>query len=404
MNTEDLESVRKELEQELLRLEQDEQKQNTENIEPPKIENQHVNNQPKKVSWFKKMPLWTKVVSIVFSLVLVIGLGSVIYIYSMLNKLNHENPEEIITQEEIFDVDELDPDIEVVNPEDIDISNVNNIDGPRLDSNVINILLLGEENIEGGVRGRSDAIIIASINKKQKALKLTSIMRDTYVQIPGYKDNKINSSYGSGGAPLLIETIEKNFDIKIDGYALVNFTSFETLIDKLGGVDIKLTGAEARYLNRTNYISNPAYRNVVEGLQTLNGNQALGYARVRHVGNSDFERTNRHQKVITALFNKYKSSSITKMVETVNYIIPQIKTNMLTNDIISYATTVLTLGATEIETFRIPVDNGYQDKYVRTMRVLVPDIKLNTDELHKFIYGEEEITADNATEEIIVNQ
>ena len=109
----------------------------------------------------------------------------------------------------------------------------------RREEGVYNILLLGEEAIDSGsARGRTDLIIIATLNTNQKAIKLTSLMRDTLVQIPGFKDNKLNSAYEKGGVDLLYETIALNFDIRLDGCALVNFENFEKIIDRLGGLEI----------------------------------------------------------------------------------------------------------------------------------------------------------------------
>ena len=114
-------------------------------------------------------------------------------------------------------------------------------------------------------------------NTYDNTIKLTSILRDTLVDLPGYSQNKINAAYAKGGADYLIEVIEKNFKIQIDGYASVDFDSFEDIVDSLGGVEIELSQKEADYLNTTNYISDPANRNVVAGLQVLNGNQVVGY-------------------------------------------------------------------------------------------------------------------------------
>ena len=134
-------------------------------------------------------------------------------------------------------------------------------------------------------------------------------MRDMYVEIPGHGHNKLNAAYAFGGVELLYQTIAKNFGIKIDNYCVVDFSTFEKVINKVGGVEISLEEKEAKYLNTTNYISKKKYRNVKVGKQTLNGNQALGYARVRYVvskkyGDGDFGRTGRQRAVLQAALNK----------------------------------------------------------------------------------------------------
>lgn len=139
---------------------------------------------------------------------------------------------------------------------------------------VINILLCGEESIGGG-RGRTDSIMIATINQKDNQLKLTSIMRDSYVQIPGFSDNKINAAYHNGGMKTLIKTIKKNFGIAVDGYVLVNFDSFQKIVDAVGGIDITLDEQEVKYLNSTNYISDTSNHTLTVGKNHMNGIKPL---------------------------------------------------------------------------------------------------------------------------------
>ena len=183
----------------------------------------------------------------------------------------------------------------------------------RRENYVANFLLFGIEEIGGG--GRTDSIMIASVNIKDNTVKLTSIMRDCYVEIPGHDSNKINAAYALGDEELLVDTVEQNFKIHIDGWASVNFEAFEAIVDMLGGVDIELGDTEANYLNTTNYISKPEYRNVSAGWNTLNGNQALGYARVRKVStlggtNNDYGRTVRQRRLLNSIFEKYKNALI----------------------------------------------------------------------------------------------
>ncbi len=268
-------------------------------------------------------------------------------------------------------------------------------DGARIEEGITNILLLGEEAIDSGSgRGRTDIMMIATMNTRDKSFKLTSLMRDTLVQIPGNKDNKLNAAYEAGGIPLLYETIELNFDVKLDGYVLVGFDDFENVINKLGGVRITLTGAEARYLNTTNYISKPEYRNVVEGSQVLNGNQALGYCRVRYVATgdnqiNDFGRTSRQRVVLNAIFDQYKSKSLPELVLLLNEILPMITTDIKKADFDTYLRTALSLGVSEIQNLRIPADHTFDEGYVRKMSVLIPNIQENVSILHEFIFGGE---------------
>lgn len=292
-------------------------------------------------------------------------------------------------------------------PLDLD-NDENNIE--PADSNVINVLLIGEEKINDGARGRSDAMMIATINQKQKSLKLTSIMRDCYVSIPGYRDNKLNAAYNEGGGPLLLATIEQNFQIHLDGYARVDFEAFETIIDKLGGVEIELSQEEANYLNRTNYISNTANRTMKAGINNMNGNQALGYSRVRYVKavdgeRDDFGRTSRQRTVLNAVFEKYKNTNLVEMISLANGVLPHVYTNLTKTDILSYIAAFVATGSTELETFRIPMDDAYYGaRRDGAGSVLVVNFEINNAALQEFIYGHDEtaqtVEGDDSSEDI----
>jgi LCP family protein required for cell wall assembly len=219
-------------------------------------------------------------------------------------------------------------------------------------------------------------------------------MRDTYVKIPNHKDNRLNAAYAMGGMPLLVNTIECNFGIKITNSAKVDFSSFETIIDKIGGVEINITSDEAEYLNSTNYISDPSNRNLKEGKQTLNGNQALGYARVRYVRSengelNDFGRTNRQRTILDAIFNKYKSKSPVKILGLLEDILPLVTTDMTKKEIKSYAMTLFNNMPHSLSTLRLPIDKSYTGVSIRNMSVLTINWEQNQKVLTDFIYGEE---------------
>lgn len=267
-----------------------------------------------------------------------------------------------------------------------------------IESAVINILLIGEEAIKD-TQGRSDSMMIASINLQEKTFKLTSIMRDVYVKIPGYKDNKLNAAFNKGAGFLLTETIEENFAIKIDGFIRVGFDGFESIIDELGGVEVELTADEADYLNRKNYISKKKYRNVKPGVQVLNGNQALGYCRVRYRTASngeknDFGRTYRQRLVLNSVFKSFLDASVDKKIKVATSLLDYVKTNISRGTLLQYITQAATLGSTELQTFRIPVDGTYKEAHLpcggsaKNYSVLVVDFEKNIGELRKFIYGE----------------
>lgn len=263
---------------------------------------------------------------------------------------------------------------------------------PRHEEYVYNVLLIGEENLPYFSGSRSDSMMILSVNRKEKKLKLTSLMRDMYVQIPGRADDKLNAAYAYGGAKLLIQTIEQNLQIKIDSYVKVNFESFEWIIDRLGGVEVTLTEQEAQYLRTTNYITKKEYRNVVAGKQLMNGNQALGYCRVRYVPNingsgSDFGRTERQRMVLNELFEKYKNSGLLNLVSIMNDCLPKVTTDMSEKDMRRVLEDVIDNKMFSLQTKRIPVAASFEDTRVNGMAVLVVRWEQNIKELHDFVFG-----------------
>jgi LCP family protein required for cell wall assembly len=309
-----------------------------------------------------------------------------------------------VATEDIDYVDEEDDNPEAVEIDTTTIIWPNNDGEGKKEEGVYNILLLGEEAIgQGAGRGRTDEIIIATLNTNQNAIKLTSLMRDILVQIPGFKDNKLNVAYEEGGIDLLYRTIELNFDIHLDGSVLVNFENFEKIVDELGGLEITLTAEEARYLQRTNYISDPDNRDVVEGKQLMNGNQVLGYSRVRKRAaitgnNNDYGRTDRHRMVLDAIFGKCKSMDVTQLASLMFKFIPMITTDISSKNFQALLDAYLKTGATEIQQLRIPADGAFEDNVkVRGMSVLIPDFEENIDILHSFIFGDDTVNSEGST-------
>ena len=250
-------------------------------------------------------------------------------------------------------------------------------DAPKEEATgVLNILLFGLDRRSKNEASRSDTIIIASIDTKNKTVKLSSIMRDLYLAIPGKSDNRINAAYAFGGPELAIRTVNKNFNMDITRYVTVDFFGLPDIVDKIGGVDINVNKDEISLLN----ITKP-------GLQHLNGTQALAYARIRHVGNNDFERTERQRTVLTALFDKAKSQGISKVAALAAVVLPYIETNISKSEMMDFGIKVMGFGKTNLQQLRIPADGTYKNKTINGMQVLVPDLQKNTDLLHNFIFG-----------------
>ena len=208
--------------------------------------------------------------------------------------------------------------------------------------NVINVLLIGVDDAESNT-GRSDALILLSLNKRTKKITLVSFLRDsyTYMNIPDAARNperccKLNHSYRWGGYPVLIETLENDYKIEIDHYISVDFKSFPKLIDALGGVTLKIEPYEAEYINRTT--------TQIDKIQSgdavkLNGAQALVYTRIRHVDAAgDLGRTARQRTIITALIKSAQGASLGQLNNAMDIILPNVHTNYGKGEIISLLT------------------------------------------------------------------
>ncbi len=261
------------------------------------------------------------------------------------------------------------------------------------ENHVYNYLIFGIEEFNGA--RNTDAMLIGTINTKDGKLKLTSLLRDSYVDIPGYKANKLNSAYSRGGVKLLIDTIEENYKIHIDGYASVDFDAFEKIVDLLGGVEIELGKEEAKYLNRTNYISEKANRNVVPGVNKMNGNQVMGYVRVRKVktlggANFDYGRVVRQQRALSAMLDSFMSSkNILKIIPISTQALSYVTTDLDQKQIENMMEAVIENKMNTLETFRVPVDGAFEapKKYNGIGYPIVIDWETNRIELYKFIFG-----------------
>lgn len=263
------------------------------------------------------------------------------------------------------------------------------------DENVVNVLLLGEENIYGASRGRTDAILVASLDKRTGQISLVSFLRDIYVRIPGRSDDRLNASYSYGGPRLIMETIETNFKIKLDGYVLINFSGFEDIIDQLGGLRISLTAQESNYLNTTEYISKKSERNTVAGYQNMTGSQVLGYCRVRYVPTSnglkdDFGRNYRHRVVLGALFEKYKEKNIAELLSVMNNCFGYVTASESLKEVAADCLeAVVEQRNFDVQTLQIPKNGHYSNAIIQGKDVITfyPD---NVDIIQEFLYGTEE--------------
>lgn len=307
-------------------------------------------------------------------------------------------------------LDDLHLDMELdtsVDPSSLDLN-------PNLPDNVVNILLIGidtrDTDLGEGLQ-QGDVQLILSLNKDDGSVKLTSILRDLYVTIPGYRNmNRINLSYARGGGELAMRTVNKNFDMNIEYYATINFYGLASIIDAIGGVDIDMTRKEANAINTYLRKHPPKYDNTdgsarvplekIDGVQHLDGVQAVMYARVRSIDN-DFARTGRQRKLLELLLSKImQDMSIDKLMSLIETSMPYVKTNVGLNTMLSLALDLLNggiiqraqNGETLIQQHRIPMDETW--KYHTTEGgasvVAFRSTKRKTENvqaLHEFIYG-----------------
>ncbi len=269
---------------------------------------------------------------------------------------------------------------------EIDINAENTTD------DIFNILVIGCDTRKKGGVGRSDAMILFSVNEGTEKIHMTSIMRDSYVTIPGKGNNRINAAYAFGGGKLLLNTIETNFAVDVDKYVSFDFYSFVDVVDSVGGIDVEVTDAEipvlnnyVKELNKLNNRAEDAYCVTQSGPQHLNGTQALGYARIRYVGDGDFERTNRQRTVITKIFEKVRTLNILEINNLLNAFLPQVKTNLTQEEILSLLLKALEYLQYDLESHRLPVDDSWKYMRVNGMSVLGIDLEKNQKALKEFI-------------------
>ena len=247
--------------------------------------------------------------------------------------------------------------------------------------NVFNILLIGSDRRDTSWYGNSDVMMLASINKETETIHLTSFMRDSYAVVGDRGGHKLNYAYAVGGGPLLVETIEENYKIDIDQYAAADFTNTAEIVDLVGGVDITVTDAEASYINRAAIGEHDTLPGA--GTYHLNGAQAVAYARIRKIGNADYQRTERQRTVMAEIFKQAQSLSILELNDLANEILPLVTHNMSQSTVLSLLADLSTIMTYELVLDRVPCDGLY---YFRG-EMLVPEWEETIERLHENIYG-----------------
>ena len=256
-----------------------------------------------------------------------------------------------------------------------------NLDDNRIwqSDQIINILLLGVDyGTETLKYGRSDAMMVLSLNKAIQKIKIISISRNVYSSIPGFKNSMISHAHAFGGPALAIKTVEQNYKIGIDNYVSCSFDSFVKIIDVLGGVDINLTEREKEALNESgsNFVS--------AGKNSLDGETALRYARLRWI-DSDKERTGRQRNILMALAEKFKGITAEKAFELLNTVLPLINTDMKKSEILYQLATAVKYLSWDIQQYYIP-DKSYERVIRNDFYVNILDWPYEVSYAHSLIF------------------
>lgn len=243
---------------------------------------------------------------------------------------------------------------------------------------------------------RSDCIIIANINNKTKEVKLISVYRDTYVQIPGHGLDKITHAYSYGGAELAIKTLNTNLDLNITEFVTVNFDAVAEAVDALGGIQMEITSAEVQYINAyidgtskatgksSNHITAP-------GTYTLDGVQAVAYSRIRYTAGGDYKRTERMRDVIEAMTKKLKTKSLGEMNNFADTMLPKVYTNITMGDILSLLPSAMSFNITESKGWPYNVQGITLDRWYGVPVTL----ESNVTKLHKEVFNDPNYTLPN---------
>ena len=357
-----------------------------------------INSKTQVVNIYKKRGRSVRIVSLILAIICLFAGSGMIYYYSVLDSMTFAP----IAEYEM----ETNPDVEKM---DLDINDMLGDSDLLSDSKVLNIMLFGEDYHTADSYGRSDSMIMATINNRSKTIKFTSFQRDTYVYIPNHGYSKITHAFSYGGPALAIETVEANFGIRIDRYAVVDFKSFQKIVDILGGVKINISADEAGYINLQVRLNNQQSKTTtleqVDGEVTLDGVQSLWYARNRGFqeegvaevySGDDWDRTERQRKFLNAVFEEMKSASLTEIIKIVAEVGPLVTTNLKKDEITGLVAHALTYLDYEFQSYSIPQDGFWEyGSNEAGSVILITDLQGCRKEFANFIFdGNEENTTE----------
>lgn len=254
-----------------------------------------------------------------------------------------------------------------------------------------NILLLGSDVRDTDSYGRTDSMILLSVNTVTREAKLTSFMRDLWVSIPGRSGKaKLNAACVYGGPKLLMKTLNEYFGLDIEYYALVNLNCMADIIDILGGLRLDVTEEERKALNKG--LFDLSSKSGMEELKKsgkqvlLNGNQTVAFSRIRQI-DSDYHRTERQRDVLTALAKRLQEENGTTLLSVIPTLLKYVETNMDFTTLMTLAYVGLQMDMDGVTQFRVPADNTYESGTFDGVWCIKADMKKNAKLLKDFIYN-----------------
>lgn len=325
---------------------------------PVEVRSRPSSNAQKKNKSQKFKKMWIANIAIcLVSVIFILGGSACIYAYSSISRINYNKlPENSSSSSKSLSSSKAESSTTSYNMGTIP-------DTLKSDNDVLNIMLFGaDKKVEGEAYGRSDSMILLSINNRTGDIVMTSFLRDLWVEIPGYFPHRLNTSYALGGAELAIETIEYNFGVDVDRYAIVDFDSFTNIIDTLGGIDLELTDEEIDYINwqcwKNNQVQTRHEITAKAGVVHLNGRQALWYSRDRDSAGSDWDRTNRQRIVLNTIMKDLKKSNLAQIMSIIYQVGPMIETDLDKGEIVYLAQNALNYLNYDVTALSVPDLSG----------------------------------------------
>lgn len=325
----------------------------------------------KKMS--KKKKLATALLILLALLVIIAGVVYAVghHYYSKTNYMTDEEVAEQLAAQraaqeeaEAEEEEEIDPELQAIQA---NLEQFASTEPITSDGNVYNVVLVGLDTTTEDFIGNSDSMILISINYRLEQISMISLMRDTYVDIPGVGYRKLNASYPNGAGPLLCETITENYKVQVDRYVTVDFGNMIDIIDAIGTIEITFTEKEAENANKSIRqqcrilgLDKDDYLIPGEGTYECNGMQAVAYARIRKVGNADYQRTERQREVLMKLLDKVKTMSLEDIDRLANELLPMLTHNIPESEFWGLLAKAPELLGYTITQDRIPYDGLFQ--------------------------------------------